>query len=314
MLSQKVCELLKIKYPIIQGGMALISNANLVSAVSSAGALGLIGASAMDVETLRKNIKETKEKTKNSFGINFPLMRPDVEDLIKVSINENVKIAFTSAGNPAKYTPFLKKENFTVVHVVSSVKQAKKAEDSGCDAVVCEGFEAGGHDGQDELTTLCLVRYVKEAVKIPVIAAGGVVDARTSLACFVLGADAVQIGTRFLLTKECSIQPIFKKLILEAKDNSTIFLSRKFHPVRVLKTDFALSLYKRELEGISEDELKKLVTPMRQYQAVVSGDTKEGLFNCGMGAGLIKEEKTVKEVIEEIISGMEEVKKEILEG
>lgn len=310
MLKTKICELFGIEYPIVQGGMAYVSEAPLAAAVSQAGGLGLIGASAMDAETLRKNILQVKNLTDKPFGVNLPMLRPDVEDLVNIIIAEKVQIVFTSAGNPAIYTKKFKEAGLKVVHVIASAKHAKKAEEKGVDAVVAEGFEAGGHDGVDEITTLILTPVVKDAVKIPVISAGGIVDARTAAAAFVLGADGVQLGTRFVASVECNAHQIYKQKIVESDETGTIFTARKYHPMRVLKSPFALKLYEMEFQGATKEQLRELTGPGRGYKGCIEGNWEEGLFNCGMGIGLVNEIKPAAEIIKDLVKGIEKIIKD----
>lgn len=310
MKKTRVNKLFGIEYPIIQGGMALCSEAELVSAVSNAGGLGLIGLSAMSVEQAREQIRRTRELTRKPFGVNLPLLRRDFEDLLKVILEEGVKIVFSSAGNPALVVPRLKKEGLIVTHVISNVKQAKKAMESGCDAVVAEGFEAGGHDGPDELTTLSLTPQVVDAVgdKIPVIAAGGIVDARGCVAAFALGAEGVQLGTRFIATVENNAHPNFKQAIIQAEDTSTIFIARKHHPARVLNTEYARQVKAAEENGADREKIKEMTNPYKNYIGVIEGNLSEGLFNCGQSAGLIKSILPVKEVIKELVEGFNKIR------
>lgn len=309
MKKTRVNQLFGIEYPIIQGGMALCSEAELVSAVSNAGGLGLIGLSAMTPEQAREQIRKTKQLTRKPFGVNLPLLRRDFEELLKVILDEGVKIVFSSAGNPELVVRRLKKEGLIVTHVVSNVKQAKKALSAGCDAVVAEGFEAGGHDGPDELTTLSLTPQVVDAVgeRIPVISAGGIVDARGVVAAFALGAEGVQLGTRFIATVENNAHKNFKDAIVKAEDTSTIFIARKHHPARVLRTDYALEVKKAEENGADRDKIKEMTNPYKNYLGVIEGNLREGLLNCGQSVGLIKSILPVKEVIEELVDGFEKI-------
>ncbi len=294
-----------IEYPIVQGGMALCSEAELVSAVSNAGGLGLIGLSAMTPQQAREQIRKTKQLTDKPFGVNLPLLRRDFEELLDVILEERVRIVFSSAGNPTLVVPRLKKEGLIVTHVVSNVKQARKALDAGCDAVVAEGFEAGGHDGPDELTTLSLTPQVVDAVgdKIPVISAGGIVDARGVVAVFALGAEGVQMGTRFIATVENNAHNNFKNAIIQADDVSTVFIARKHHPARVLITDYAKKVREAENNCADIEKIKEMTNPYKNYLGVIEGNLSEGLLNCGQAVGLIKSILPVREVIREIVEG-----------
>lgn len=309
MKRTRVNRLFGIEYPIIQGGMALCSEAELASSVSNAGGLGLIGLSAMSPDEARRQIKRAMELTHKPFGVNLPLLRRDFDDLLKVIIEEGIKIVFSSAGNPTLVVPELKKRGMKVVHVISNVKQALKALEAGCDAVVAEGYEAGGHDGPDELTTMSLTPQVVDAVgdRIPVIAAGGIVDARGVVAAFALGAEGVQLGTRFIATYECNAHINFKQAIINAGDTSTVFIARKHHPMRVLKTEHALAVKNAEDNGADTEAIKELTSPYRGYLGVIEGNLKEGLFNCGQSVGLIKEILHVKNLIDELVEGYKKI-------
>ncbi len=309
MRGSRVSALFGITHPIVQGGMAWLSEAPLAAAVSEAGGLGLLGASAMTPETLRDQIDLARSVTRKPFGVNIPLLRPGVDSIIKAVIDGGVAIAFTSAGNPAAVVPALKGAGIRVVHVVSNVRQARKAVEAGCDAVVAEGFEAGGHDGADELTTISLTPQVVDAVgrEVPVIAAGGIVDARGVAAAFSLGADGVQVGTRFIATPENNAHPNFKRALCEAGDTATIFVCRTYHPIRVLKNRIARDLQEKEAAGAGREELRELTGPGRGYMAAVEGDLEEGLFNCSQAAGLIREIKPAGEVVTELVRGYEEI-------
>ncbi len=289
--------------------MALCSEAELVSAVSNAGGLGLIGLSAMSPQQAREQIRKTKQLTDKPFGVNLPLLRRDFEELLKVILEEKVKIVFSSAGNPTLVVPRLKREGLIVTHVISNVKQARKALDAGCDAVVAEGFEAGGHDGPDELTTLSLTPQVVDAVgdKIPVIAAGGIVDARGVVAVFALGAEGVQMGTRFIATVENNAHSNFKNAIIHADDVSTIFIARKHHPARVLLTDYARKVQETENSCADIGIIKEMTNSYKNYLGIIEGNLSEGLFNCGQAVGLIKSILPVRDVIKEIVDGVNRI-------
>jgi enoyl-[acyl-carrier protein] reductase II len=300
-MNNKVKDLFNIKYPIIQGGMIWVSGYKLASAVSNAGGLGLIGAGSMYPEVLRQHIQKCKKATDNPFGVNVPMLYPDIEKIMDIIIEEEVKIIFTSAGNPKTWTSFLKEKGITVVHVVSSVKFALKAEAAGADAVVCEGFEAGGHNGREETTTFTLIPMVKEQVKIPVIAAGGIGSGRGMLAAMVLGADGVQIGSRFAATEESSAHQNFKDMIVDAKDGDTHLTLKELAPVRLLKNKFYQELQELYQQNPSKEQLKELLGRARAKKGMFEGDLDNGELEIGQIAGLIHKIKPAKVVLEEII-------------
>jgi enoyl-[acyl-carrier protein] reductase II len=301
-MQNKITQLFNIQYPIIQGGMIWVSGWKLASAVSNAGGLGLIGAGSMYPEVLRTHIQKCKNATDKPFGVNVPMLYPDIEIVMAIIIEEGVKIVFTSAGNPKKWTSFLKEKGITVVHVVSSVKFALKAEDAGVDAVVCEGFEAGGHNGREETTTFTLIPMVKQEVKIPIIAAGGIASGRGMLAAMVLGADAVQLGSRFAATKESSAHQNFKTTIVNAKDGDTHLTLKELAPVRLLKNKFYRELQELYLKNPSKEQLKQLLGRARAKKGMFEGDLEYGELEIGQISGLIDEIKPVKEVLDEIIN------------
>ena len=303
--NTKITRLLKIKYPIIQAGMIWASGWKLASAVSNNGGLGLIGSGSMKPELLREHIQKCFAATENPFGVNIPLLRRDVEDLIKVTIDEGVKIVFMSAGNPKKFTSVLKGKNITVIHVVPSVKFAIKAEAAGCDAVVGEGVEAGGHNGSDEITSMALIPQLADALSIPVIAAGGISDGRGILAALSLGAEGVQIGTRFAATVESSAHQNYKKRVVDASDNDTILAFKKIGLVRMLKNDFALKAVKADQDGWSEDKLKELLGKKREMLGIFEGNEKEGEMEAGQSSGLIKEILPVNLLMKKLLSEVE---------
>jgi len=300
-IQNRVTELFKIKYPIIQAGMVWVSGWKLASAVSNSGGLGLIGAGSMKPELLREHIKKCQNATTKPFGVNIPLLRSDANQLIDVVIDENVKIVFSSAGNPAKFISLLKKNNIIVVHVVPSVKHGRKAESVGCDAVVGEGVEAGGHNGVDEITTFSLIPQLCDAVKIPVIAAGGISDGRGILAAFALGAEGVQIGTRFAATKESSAHELYKKSIINATDSSTTLILRKIGSARVIKNKFSELALKEEFSGAGKEKLLEILGRKRERQAIFEGDIENGMPEAGQGAGLIKNIPTVSDLFVQLI-------------
>lgn len=307
-MTNKITQLFNIQYPIIQGGMIWVSGWKLASAVSNAGGLGLIGAGSMYPEVLRTHIQKCKNATDKPFGVNVPMLYPDIEIVMAIIIEEGVKIVFTSAGNPKKWTSFLKDKGITVVHVVSSVKFALKAEDAGVDAVVCEGFEAGGHNGREETTTFTLIPMVKQEVKIPIIAAGGIASGRGMLAAMVLGADAVQLGSRFAATKESSAHQNFKTTIINAKDGDTHLTLKELAPVRLLKNKFYRELQELYLKNPSKEQLKQLLGRARAKKGMFEGDLEYGELEIGQISGLIDEIKPVKEVLDEIINEFNLVK------
>lgn len=307
-MQNKITQLFKIQYPIIQGGMIWVSGWKLASAVSNAGGLGLIGAGSMYPDVLRTHIQKCKNATDKPFGVNVPMLYPDIEIVMAIIIEEGVKIVFTSAGNPKKWTSFLKEKGITVVHVVSSVKFALKAEDAGVDAVVCEGFEAGGHNGREETTTFTLIPMVKQQVKIPIIAAGGIASGRGMLAAMVLGADAVQLGSRFAATKESSAHQNFKTTIINAKDGDTHLTLKELAPVRLLKNKFYRELQELYLKNPSKEQLKQLLGRARAKKGMFEGDLENGELEIGQISGLIDEIKPVKEVLDEIINEFNLVK------
>ncbi len=269
--------------------MIWVSGWKLASAVSNNGGLGLIGSGSMKPELLKEHIQKCFAATDKPFGVNIPLLRSDVEELVKVTVDEGVKIVFTSAGNPKKFTNVLKENNITVIHVVPSVKFGLKAEAAGCDAVVGEGVEAGGHNGSDEITTMALIPQLVDALSIPVIAAGGISDGRGILAALSLGAEGVQIGTRFAATVESSAHQNYKKRVVEASDNDTILAFKKIGLVRMLKNDFALKAVKADEDGWNEDKLKVLLGKKREMLGIFEGNENEGEMEAGQGSGLIKE-------------------------
>lgn len=293
-MKTQITELLGIEYPIIQAGMVWVSGWKLASAVSNSGGLGLIGSGSMKPDLLREHIIKCKNATSKPFGVNIPLLRGDADELVKVTIEEGVKIVFTSAGHPKKYSQILKENHVKLIHVVPSVKFALKAQESGCDAVVGEGVEAGGHNGADQITTMALIPQLVDALQIPVIAAGGIVDGRGILAALSLGASGVQIGTRFAATVESSAHENYKRKIVEAKDNDTVLAFAKIGLMRMIKNDFAERAIKAEKEGWDEIKLKELLASKRERLGIFEGDENEGAMEAGQGAGLIKDIPTVE--------------------
>ncbi|MGQ3679420.1 NAD(P)H-dependent flavin oxidoreductase [Tenacibaculum discolor] len=311
-MQNRITKLFNIQYPIVQGGMIWVSGWKLASEVSNAGGLGLIGAGSMYPEVLREHIQKCKKATDKPFGVNVPMLYPDIEKIMDIIVEEGVKIVFTSAGNPKTWTSFLKEKGITVVHVVSSVKFALKAEAAGVDAVVCEGFEAGGHNGREETTTFTLIPMVKEQVKIPVIAAGGIGSGRGMLAAMVLGADGVQIGSRFAATVESSAHDNFKKTIVEVKDGGTQLTLKELAPVRLVKNKFFQEVQELYQQNPTIEQLKELLGRARAKRGMFEGNLDDGELEIGQVAGLIHEIKPAKEVLEAIVEEYQQVKKEQL--
>lgn len=313
-MNNRICNLFQIEYPIIQAGMIWCSGWHLAAAVSNAGGLGLIGSGSMYPEVLKEHIRSCKAATTKPFGVNVPLIYPDIDQLIKIIIEEGVKIVFTSAGNPATWTSILKSNGITVVHVIANSKFALKAEDAGVDAIVAEGFEAGGHNGREETTTMCLIPIIKSVVKnIPVIAAGGIGSGRSMMAAFALGAEAVQIGSRFVLSDESSAHINFKNRILESKEGDTILALKKLTPVRLIKNDFFSKVQDAENKGAGVEELKLLLGRARAKKGMFEGDLIEGELEIGQVAASIKEIKPAALIVKEIWEEFLDVQKQISE-
>ena len=304
-----ITQLFKIKYPIIQGGMIWVSGWKLASAVSNAGGLGLIGSGSMYPDVLREHIQKCKKATNKPFGVNVPMLYPQISELMNIIVEEGIKIVFTSAGNPKTWTSFLKEKGITVVHVVSSVKFALKAEAAGVDAVVCEGFEAGGHNGREESTTFTLIPMVKEQVRIPLIAAGGIGSGRGMLAAMVLGADGVQIGSRFAATPESSAHDNFKQTILEVKDGDTHLTLKELAPVRLVKNKFYDEVQELYQKNPTVDKIKELLGRARAKKGMFEGDLENGELEIGQIAGIIHKIEPAKEVLENIVAEFEKLKK-----
>ena len=309
----KITELFKIKYPIIQGGMIWNSGYKLASAVSNAGGLGLIGAGSMYPDVLREHIQKCKKATQKPFGVNIPMLYPNVEEIMQIIIEEGVKIVFTSAGNPKTWTSFLKENGITVVHVVSSSKFALKAQEAGVDAVVAEGFEAGGHNGREESTTLTLIPLVKSELKIPLIAAGGIATGKGMHAAMVLGADGVQMGTRFAMTEESSSHENFKNVMLNLKEGDTIVTLKELAPVRLIKNKFYEDIQAAYAKGASTEQLKELLGRARAKRGMFEGDLVEGELEIGQIAALIQKiepvEKVIQDIMQEFYTSIEESEK-----
>ena len=307
----RICQLFGIQYPVIQGGMVWCSGWRLASAVSNAGGLGLIGAGSMHPEVLREHIRKCQSTTDKPFGVNVPLMYPEIDALMNILVEEGVKIVFTSAGNPKTWTGFLKGHGIKVAHVVSSSKFAVKCEQAGVDAIVAEGFEAGGHNGREETTTLCLIPAVRRATTLPLIAAGGIGIGNAMLATFALGAEGVQIGTRFALTEESSAHENFKQLCLNLNEGDTKLLLKKLSPTRLVKGEFTTAVEEAEARGASAEEMKELLGKGRSKKGIFEGNLQEGELEIGQVASLFREMQTVSEVMKEIMEdfrkGMEKI-------
>ena len=306
----RISQLFKIKYPIVQGGMIWNSGYKLASAVSNCGGLGLIGAGSMYPEVLREHIQKCKKATQNPFGVNIPMLYPNIEELMQIIIAEGVKIVFTSAGNPKIWTTFLKEEGITVVHVVSSSKFALKAQEAGVDAVVAEGFEAGGHNGREETTTFTLIPMVKKSISIPLIAAGGIATGRGILAAQILGADGVQIGSRFAASVESSAHDNFKNYVVNALEGDTQVTLKELAPVRLLKNKFYDDVQKLYSENATKEDLLKLLGRARAKRGMFEGDLVEGELEIGQISGLINNILPIKEIFENLILEMEEARLE----
>ncbi|RLB00734.1 MAG: enoyl-[acyl-carrier-protein] reductase FabK [Deltaproteobacteria bacterium] len=305
MIKTRVSELLGIEYPILKGGMVWVSNSRLTAAVSNAGGLGVMGIGAMDLDTFDKELRALKGMTDRPFGVSCPLIRPDYEVMLNAALERGVNIVVTSAGNPAKVNKMLLDAGVIAIHVVANVKMAKKVEDLGYHMLVAEGFEAGGHNGRDELTTFTLVPQVVDAVRIPVIAAGGIADARGMVAAFALGAEGIQMGTRFVATKESPVHENFKMAIINAGDTDTTITGRAFNdPTRVIKNDFTEKIIDAERKGVDPVKILEMIGSDRTYIGSVKGDMDNGSLMSGQVAGMIKELKSVEEVIKDIISGL----------
>ena len=304
----RICELFDIQYPIIQGGMVWCSGWRLAAAVSNAGGLGLLGAGSMHPEVLREHIRKCQAATTKPFGVNVPLMYPEIETLMQIIQEEGVKIVFTSAGNPKTWTARLQAAGIKVAHVVSSAKFAAKCEEAGVDAIVAEGFEAGGHNGREETTTLCLIPAVRKATSLPLMAAGGIATGESLLAVMALGAEGAQIGTRFALTKESSAHDNFKQLCLNLKEGDTKLLLKKLSPTRLVKGDFTTAVEEAEARGASAEELRELLGKGRAKKGIFEGDLQNGELEIGQIASLLHEEQSVAEVMEEIVNAFKAAK------
>jgi len=299
-IENRVTRLLNIQHPIIQAGMVWVSGWKLASAVSNNGGLGLIGSGSMKPDLLREHIRKCKEATDKSFGVNIPLLRRDAVELLNTTIEENIKIIFTSAGHPGRHIELLKKHDAVVIHVVSNVKQALKAESVGCDAVVGEGVEAGGHNGPDELTTLSLIPQLADAVNIPVIAAGGIADGRGIAAALALGAEGVQIGTRFAASIESSAHEVYKQNVIASKDTGTTLVLKKIGMARLIKNEWSKIVQKAEADGADEADLKNLLGEKRERLGIFEGNAEHGMMEAGQSSGLINEILSVEELMKNL--------------
>ncbi|MCB0442792.1 MAG: nitronate monooxygenase [Flavobacterium sp.] len=306
----RITSLFNIQYPIIQGGMIWNSGYKLASAVSNAGGLGLIGAGSMYPDVLRNHIQKCKKETNKPFGVNVPMLYPNIEEIMQIIVEEGVKIVFTSAGNPKTWTSFLKEKGIIVVHVVSSSKFALKAQEAGVDAVVAEGFEAGGHNGREETTTLTLIPMVKENISIPLIAAGGIATGRGMLATMILGADGVQMGSRFAASTESSAHADFKQTIIDTKEGDTLVTLKELAPVRLIKNKFYNDIQELYSKCPTTEDLKELLGRARAKRGMFEGDLEEGELEIGQIAGLIHDIKPVKEIIDSVMEEFELAKKE----
>ncbi len=307
----RITQLFNIQYPIIQGGMIWNSGYKLASAVSNAGGLGLIGAGSMYPDVLREHIQKCKKATDKPFGVNVPMLYPNIEEIMQIIKEEGVKIVFTSAGNPKTWTPFLKENNITVVHVVSSTKFALKAQEAGVDAIVAEGFEAGGHNGRDETTTLTLIPMVKERVTIPLIAAGGIATGRGMLAAMTLGADGVQMGSRFAASVESSSHENYKKTIVETNEGDTMLTLKELAPVRLIKNKFYNDLQELYTQCPTPEDLKELLGRARAKKGMFEGDLFEGELEIGQIAGVIHEILPVETIVKNVIAEFRQAQQEI---
>ena len=305
-MTNRITSLFQIEYPIIQGGMVWCSGWRLASAVSNAGGLGLLGAGSMHPETLREHIRKMKEATDKPWGVNVPLMYPDINALIDLIIEEGVKIVFTSAGNPKTWTSTLHEAGIKVAHVVSSSKFAQKCEAAGVDAVVAEGFEAGGHNGREETTTLTLIPQVRKATTLPLIAAGGIADGKAMLAAFVLGAEGVQMGTRFAMSAERSASEAYKERCCALNEGDTMLCLKKLSPTRMIKNEFYQKVETAESEGASPEQLKEILGKARAKKGIFEGDMEEGTLEIGQIASYLKEILPAGDIVRDVMKEFKE--------
>tara|TARA_R110000850_G_scaffold150497_1_gene273226 strand:- start:134673 stop:135617 length:945 start_codon:yes stop_codon:yes gene_type:complete len=313
MASNRITQLFNIQYPIIQAGMIWNSGWRLASAVSNAGGLGIIGAGSMYPEILREHIQKCKKATDKPFGVNVPMLYPDIDKIMEIIVAEKVEIVFTSAGNPKTYTSFLKENGITVVHVVSSVKFALKAQEAGVDAVVAEGFEAGGHNGREETTTFTLIPMVREKIEVPLIAAGGIATGKGMLAAMILGADAVQVGTRFVASNESSAHQLFKEEVVKAKEGDTVLTLKELAPVRLIKNKFFEDVQRLYAKSPTTEELKTLLGRARAKRGMFEGDLEEGELEIGQISGLIHDIKPAAQILQEMVAEFEAAKRAVLD-
>lgn len=311
-MQNKISALFHVKYPIIQAGMIWNSGWQLASAASNAGILGLIGAGSMYPDVLREHIIKCKAATDKPFGVNVPMLYPNITEIMDIIVEENVKIVFTSAGNPKTWTKWLQDKGITVVHVVSSVKFALKAQEAGVDAIVAEGFEAGGHNGRDETTTLTLIPMVKEQLQIPLIAAGGIATGKAMLACMVLGADGVQVGSRFVASEESSAHQNFKQTVVDVKEGDTQLTLKELAPVRLVKNKFYNDLQNLYKTSPTPQQLKELLGRARAKRGMFEGDLEDGELEIGQIAGLIHNIKPVAEIVKDMVSEFEAAKTDMM--
>ncbi|HWY37441.1 MAG TPA: nitronate monooxygenase [Bacteroidia bacterium] len=307
-MKPSICNLFNIKYPIVQAGMIWCSGWRLASAVSNAGALGLIGSGSMYPDVLREHIQKCKKATNKPFGVNVPLLYPNIEELMKIIVEEGVKIVFTSAGNPKTWTQHLKQHKITVIHVVSNVRFALKCQEAGADGVVAEGFEAGGHNGREETTTMVLIPMVRKAISIPLIAAGGIGSGAGMAAAFALGADGVQVGSLFAATEESSGHPNFKNAIVNVPEGETQLTLKQLTPVRLIKNKFFKEVDAAEKRGASQEELQHLLGRARAKKGMFEGDLEEGELEIGQISGAITQIKSAAQVVEEMMKEFAEVR------
>lgn len=307
-MTNRLTDLLGIRYPLVQAGMIWCSGWRLASAVSNAGGLGIIGSGSMYPEVLREHVRKCKAATSKPFAVNVPLLYPNVEEHVRTIVQEGVRIVFTSAGNPATWTKHLKDQGITVVHVTASVKFARKAVDAGADAVVAEGFEAGGHNGREETTTLVLIPLVRDAVDVPVIAAGGIADGRAMMAAMALGADGVQVGSRFVASQESSAHPAFKQHVIDSKEGDTLLTLKELAPVRMMRNKFFTDVQAAYARGASVDELKALLGRARAKRGMFEGDMEEGELEIGQVSAALDDILPAAVIVERIIAEYREVK------
>lgn len=314
MMENRITRLLGIKYPIVQGGMVWCSGWRLASAVSNNGGLGLLGAGSMHCETLTEHIRKMKAATTNPWGVNVPLLYPEIDRLMEILVAEEVKIVFTSAGSPKKWTSFLKSHGMTVVHVVSSALFAQKCEEAGCDAIVAEGFEAGGHNGREETTTFTLIPDVAARCRLPLIAAGGIASGKAMLAAMVLGAEGVQIGSRFAIATESSAHPLFKQRVIETPEGGTMLALKKLAPTRLIKNEFYDQVNTLENQGADAGTLKALLGKGRAKAGIFEGQLAEGELEIGQIASMLTREETVDEIMKDIIQDYQDKLNELMAG